>query len=151
MPLTWVEVHAPAGQGPVQNVYVNRRFRRPAGLTGTPFQVEIGDNTFSLRSGGVLTANEVVNCPDAPQTAPFRINLTALVLAMIETSPSTTVGAKKMAKKSGPKRAARKPAAKPKAPKPKTARKNAAKRKTAGRKKPARKKAARKTARRRSR
>ena len=142
MPLTWVLVRAPAGQAAVQNVFVNRRFRRPAGLTGTAFQVEVGDNTFSLRNGNALTAETVQDCPPALQNAPFPINLIALALEMV--APMAPPSPKPKTKKTG-----RKKTAKRKAPKRKTATKKAARKKT-GRKKTTRKKAARKTTGRRS-
>ena len=158
MPLTWVLVRVPAGQAPNQSVFVNRKFRRPAGITETPFQVEIGTNTFSLRSGNALTAESVADCPDSLQTAPFVIDLMPIALAMAIGAPAVSgpqrAARKKSAKKApkrkaaGKKKASRKKTSK-KAPK-KTVRKKTAPKKTAKRK-TGRKKSARKTTRRRGR
>lgn len=160
---TWVLVRAPQGNTPMQPVFVNRRFNRPAGRTGTPFQVAVGVNTFSLRSPTAIIAESVVDCPDMPQAHPFLIALTPIALGMESMSapvagapvvappaPKTAPKAKKARKKSAKPKAAKPKAKRPKIKRPKTG-KQAAKRKVAKRKAPKapKRKAARKTAARR--
>ena len=153
MPLTWVLVRAPAGQAPNQSVFVNRKFRRPAGTTETPFQVEIGVNTFSLRSGNVLTAEAVADCPDCPQNAPFVIDLLPVALAAVVGMPGASGSKRAARKKSAKKAPKRKAAGKKTAPKKKTSKKITKKtaRKKTARRKTGRKKAPSKTTRRRGR
>jgi hypothetical protein len=174
MPATSVLVRAPVGQTPVQPVFVNRQFRGPAGFTGTPFAVEVGVNTFSLRVGAALTAERVVDCPPGATPAnPFVIALAPIALGMVAAAPvaappvpmaapalaaASPVGTgatprprRKTAKKKPGKKAARKKIAKPKAAKrkaPKKAPKPKAARRKAPRKKLPKRKVARKAARR---
>src|SRR4051812_5283235 len=125
MPLTWVFVRAPAGQAPNQPVYVNRRFRHPAGITLEAFEVQVGQNTFSLRSGSALTAESVVDCPDAPDTHPVVITLLPIFGAAamgLRGAPMLATAPPVPAARVSRKRAAKKPA-KPKVPKGKAAKK----------------------------
>src|ERR1044072_3336610 len=83
MPLTWVLVRAPAGQAPVQNVFVNSDFGHPVGVTGTPFQVEVGVPTFSLHGGGTGIAEGREECLEASESAPSKIELTPTAAALL--------------------------------------------------------------------
>jgi hypothetical protein len=143
MPLTWVLVRAPAGQAPEQNVFVNLDLHHPAGMTGTPFQVEAGVNTFKLQAGNTVIAEAMEECPEAPESTPFAVELIATPIAIL--NPPAPPNIRKPAKKARKKAAARK---KP-APKKKAAGKKAApKRKVAAKKKaaPKRKTAAKRKA-----
>jgi hypothetical protein len=151
MPLTWVLVRAPADQAPVQNVFVDSDAHHPVGMTGTPFRIENGVHTFSLRSGITVIAEAMEDCPEASRTAPFRVELIPTAIAVL--NPPAPPRLKKTAKKARKKTARKKTAARKKssagkkaAPKRKAAakRKTAPKRKTAAKRK-APKKAAAKT------
>ena len=149
---TWVLVQAPQGHAPVQPVFVNRLFHGPAGRTGTPFRVEPGFNTFSLRSGNAITAESVVDCPDALEANPFLVALAAMAATMAGAPPARGIAKKKAAKKVA------KPKAKKAKAKKRTAARKAPKHKTTKRKTPKtakpkapRRKAARKTTTRRKR
>jgi hypothetical protein len=142
---TWVLVQAPQGHAPIQPVFVNRLFHGPAGRTGTPFRVETGFNTFSLRSGNTITAESVVDCPDALEASPFLVALAAMAAA-----PGAPIApVRRIAKKKAAKKVAKPKAKKAKAKKPKTAKK-APKRKAAKRKAPKAKAAKPKSARRKT-
>src|SRR5689334_14654723 len=80
---TWVLVQTPQGQAPNRPVFVNRRFNGAAGSTGTPFQVAIGVNTFSLRSPTAITWESTANCPDVPRDNPFLIMLAPFAPAVL--------------------------------------------------------------------
>ena len=174
MPTTWVLVRGPANLPPKQDVYVNDVFDAPAGRTGEPFEVEIGRNKFSLRSGNTIPASAELNCPDAPFEQPLEVVLVAAVAAPAPTvaapppapavppaaprpeakpAPKTAAKKKRAKKKAAQKKATKKKAAKKsgrKAAKKKSASKKTARRKGASKKKTARKKTGRKAARRRA-
>jgi hypothetical protein len=136
MPLTWVLVRAPAGQASEQNVFVNHDLHHPAGMTGTPFQVETGVHTFKLQAGNTVIAEAMEECPEASESDPFKIELIATPIAVLNPPAAPNI-------KNPEKKARKKPA-----PKKKAARKAAPKRKAAAKKKaaPKRKAAAKRKA-----
>jgi len=147
MPLTWVLVRAPSGQAPEQNVFLNHDLHHPAGMTGTPFQVETGVHTFKLQAGTTVIAEAMEDCPEAPESAPFTIELIATPIAVLNPPPPPNL--EKPAEPAPEKTAAKKPAARKKAgkkaaPKRKAAakRKAAPKRKAAAKRKAPKRKAA---------